>query len=102
MEEKKLYHESSLTVPALADYMASQEYLVRRAINNHMGYRNFSEFLNHYRIRETAQLLVETKEPITKIGLDVGYTSLSSFYKAFKTKNDVTPKDYRAQRSLKT
>ena len=102
MEEEKLYHESSLTVPALADYVTSQEYLVRRAINNHMGYRNFSEFLNHYRIRETAQLLVETKEPITKIGLDVGYTSLSSFYKAFKTKNDVTPKEYRAQRSLKT
>lgn len=99
MEEEKLYRESSLTVLALAEYVASQEYLVRRAINNHMGYRNFSEFLNHYRISETAQLLVDTKEPITKIGLNVGYTSLSSFYKAFKTINDATPKEYRAQHS---
>jgi AraC-like DNA-binding protein len=99
MEEEKLYHESSLTVRALAKYVASQEYLVRKAINNHLGYRNFSEFLNHYRISETSQLLVGTKAPITTIGLNVGYTSLSSFYKAFKAIHDVTPKEYRAQHS---
>jgi len=81
--------------------VASQEYLVRRAINNHMGYRNFSEFLNHYRINETIQLLSETDDPITSIGMDVGYTSLSSFYKAFKTTHGVTPKQYRAQHSEK-
>jgi AraC-like DNA-binding protein len=101
MEKEKLYHESSLTVPVLAAHVASQEYLVRRAINNHMGYRNFSEFLNHYRINETIQLLSETDDPITSIGMDVGYTSLSSFYKAFKTTHGVTPKQYRAQHSEK-
>lgn len=101
MEQQKLYHEPSLTVAGLAEQVDSQEYLVRRAINNHMGYRNFSDFLNHYRIGETSRLLAETSEPISNIGFDVGYTSLSSFYKAFKEKHAVTPKQYRAQHSVK-
>ena len=99
MEQEALYRESSLTVPALAEHLASREYLVRRAINKQMGYRNFSEFLNHYRIRETTQMLANTDEPITNIGLHVGYTSLSSFYSAFKARHGVTPKQYRAQHS---
>ena len=102
MEEEKLYRISSLTVLGLAKRVASQEYLVRRAINNRLGYRNFSEFLNSYRIRETTQLLKDTDEPITNIGLDVGYTSLSSFYTAFKSMHDVTPKQYRALHSQKS
>ncbi len=96
MEDEKLYHQSNLTVARLAEHVASQEYLVRRAINNHMGYRNFSDFLNHYRIDETSRLLAETNEPISNVGFDVGYTSLSSFYKAFKAKHAITPKKYRA------
>ncbi|MCG8415297.1 MAG: helix-turn-helix transcriptional regulator [Pseudomonadales bacterium] len=96
MEDEKLYHQSNLTVAGLAEHVASQEYLVRRAINNHMGYRNFSDFLNHYRIDETSRLLAETDEPISNVGFDVGYTSLSSFYKAFKAKHAITPKKYRA------
>lgn len=97
MEQEKLYREPSLTVPALAMLLHSQEYLVRRAINRHLGYRNFSEFLSHYRIQETAKLLTESDEPITKIALTVGYTSLSSFYTAFKSIHGMTPKQYRAQ-----
>ena len=99
--DEKLYRNSNLTVRMLAENLNSQEYLVRRAINNHMGYRNFSEFLNHYRIDETIELLVGTNEPITNIGFDVGYTSLSSFYKAFKALNNTTPKDYRANHKPK-
>lgn len=95
MEADKLYHQPQLTVSGLADYVDSQEYRVRRAINNHLGYRNFSDFLNHYRIDETSRLLMETDQPISNVGFDVGYTSLSSFYKAFKAKYSVTPKEYR-------
>ncbi len=101
MEQEKLYHEPSLTVAALATHVGSQEYLVRRAINKHMGYRNFSDFLNHYRISETSLLLTSSDEPISNIGLDVGYTSLSSFYKAFKTRYAMTPRQYRAQHAAK-
>ena len=99
MEEEKLYHLSNLTVARLAENVESQEYLVRRAINSHMGFRNFSEFLNHYRIGETSRLLTETTQPISAVGFDVGYTSLSSFYKAFKARYEMTPKQFRALHS---
>ena len=97
MEEESLFQESSLTVRALAEHLTSQEYLVRRAINNHMGYRNFSEFLNKYRISKAQHLLTDSDEPITNIGFNVGYTSLSSFFTAFKSVHGLTPKQYREQ-----
>ena len=102
MEEQKLYHEFGLTVAQLAEHVGSQEYLVRRAINKHMGYRNFSEFLNHYRITESVELLTDSDEPITNVGLEVGYATLSTFYKAFKNMHDVTPKQYRALHSQRS
>lgn len=99
MEENKLFREPSLTVPALAAHLNSQEYLVRRSINKHMGYRNFSAFLNHYRITEAERLLRTTKDPITNIGFDVGYVSLSSFFAAFRSVYSVTPKQYREKQA---
>ena len=95
MEEDKLYLRNKLTVHSLADHISSQEYLVRRAINSHLQYRNFSDFVNHYRILEAARRLTETDESISNIGLDVGYSSLSAFHRAFKEKYAVTPKEFR-------
>ncbi len=95
MEEDKLYLRPQLTVADLAAHISSQEYRVRRAINYYMRYRNFSEFLNQYRIEETSRLLLNTDEPISNVGIDAGYISLSSFYKAFKEKYSITPREYR-------
>ena len=80
--------------------ISSQEYNVRRAINVHMQYLNFSDFINHYRVLDAGRRLIETDEPISNIGLDVGYTSLSTFYKAFKEKYAVTPKEYRIRQQI--
>ena len=96
MKQEKVFLEAGLTVSDLAAQVGSQEYLVRRAINNRMGYKNFSEFLNYYRINESIRLLADSDDPITAIGFGVGYGSLSSFYKAFKNVHGVTPKHYRA------
>src|SRR5690606_24641650 len=94
MEEDRLYLRSKLSVQDLAKHVSSQEYLVRRAINYHMGYRNFSEFINHYRISDAANRLKNTNEPVSNVGLNVGYTSLSAFHKAFKEKYLMTPKEF--------
>lgn len=102
MEVHKLYLSNKLTVKDLAKHISSQEYRVRRAINEHMLYRNFSDFINHYRILDAGRRLIETEEPISNIGLDVGYTSLSAFHKAFKEKYAVTPKEYRIRQQANT
>ncbi len=95
MEVEKLYLQPQLTVADLALHISSQEYRVRRAINKYMRFRNFSDFLNHYRIEETSRLLITTDAPISNVGIDAGYVSLSSFYKAFKDKYSITPREYR-------
>lgn len=97
MEEDKLYTQPGLTISELADAMSVQEYKLRRIINQTMRYRNFNQFLNSYRIEDASHRLLKSKIPISSIALDVGYSSLSVFNKAFKDRYGVTPSEYRSQ-----
>lgn len=98
MEQEKLYHEEGLTISMLAKRLAVQEYRLRRLINQHLGYRNFNAFLNHYRIKEARSQLADialARIPVLTIAMDLGYRSLSPFNKAFKEITGVTPTEYR-------
>jgi AraC-like DNA-binding protein len=88
-----------LSIARLAESLTMQEYQLRRLINNELDYRNFNQFLNHYRIEESCQRLddsAQSQHSIATIALDVGYSSLSSFNKAFKEIKGITPSLYRA------
>jgi len=98
MEQDNLYEESGLTIAQLAKTLSIQEYQLRRVINQELNYRNFNQFLNHYRIIDASKHLVDLghiENPIASIALDVGFSSLSSFNKAFKEIKGVTPSAYR-------
>lgn len=100
MEGERLYAEHGLTIGELANRVSLQEYRLRRLINQKLHYRNFNQYLNHYRVAEAARRLQDPNEahlPISSIALDVGYTSLSSFNKAFKELHSVTPSSYRSR-----
>lgn len=72
------------------------EHKLRRLINKELGYRNFNQYLNRYRIDEASKRLIsEADLPILTIALDVGFNSLSSFNKAFKEKHQQTPTEFR-------
>ncbi len=99
MEEGHVYREEGLTIRRLAEQLNVPEHQLRRLINGHLGYRNFNNFLNRYRIEEVARRLVapETRHlPVLSIALDVGYRSLSPFNKAFKEIKGMTPTEYRS------
>lgn len=100
MQEKRLYAQTGLTISDLAAALNLQEYRVRRLINQQLGYRNFNQFLNNYRVEEARMLLLNTESSISNIALDVGYASLSVFNKAFKERYMVTPREYRLQHKL--
>ncbi|OUS00575.1 hypothetical protein A9Q81_10505 [Gammaproteobacteria bacterium 42_54_T18] len=73
----------------------------RRLINQHLGYRNFNEYLNHFRIQEASTQLSSTDFehlPILTIALDVGYASLIPFNRAFKTRYEQSPSEYRREK----
>ncbi|MCB1672527.1 MAG: helix-turn-helix transcriptional regulator [Gammaproteobacteria bacterium] len=96
MNEQKLYKERGFTIAQLGNKLSTSEQRLRTTINQTMEFRNFNQFLNHYRIREAAQLLKDSDESIANIAMDVGYNSLSAFNKAFKETYGRTPRDYRA------
>lgn len=99
MAVRRLYRQVRLTVGALACVLGSQEYLVRRAINRGLGYRNFNEFLHHHRLAEAAaRLHAQPRLPILSIALDVGYGSIGPFNRAFRRRFGITPSEYRARR----
>jgi AraC-like DNA-binding protein len=90
------YRRENLTLKDLAIELALPEYKVRAVINKELGYRNFNEFINEYRIAEAAQRLIsEPETPISNIALDVGYRTLSSFNRAFRKEKETTPTAYR-------
>jgi len=96
MIEQKLYRDSSLTIGVLADKVHASEHKVRYVINKEQGYRNFNQFLNQYRVAEAEELLLKSAETaIYDVAFEVGYSSLSSFNKAFKEITGVTPTNFR-------
>jgi AraC-like DNA-binding protein len=101
MEAQALWRREGLGIGELASVLDTQEYLLRRAINQHLGYRNFNDFLHEYRLREAARRLGAPADdvlPVLTIALDCGYGSIGPFNRAFKARFGVTPTQYRNQR----
>jgi len=94
------YQETGLTIRMLAEKLDYPEHQLRRLINGHLGYRNFSAFLNSYRINAAIKQLADperARTPVLTIALDLGYASLGPFNRAFKATTGTTPTDYRQQ-----
>ena len=92
------YRQTGLTISQLAGQLAYPEHKLRRLINQHLGFRNFSAFLNEYRIREAQARLADpeaARTPVLTIALDLGYGSLGPFNRAFKAISGVTPTAWR-------
>ena len=57
--------------------------------------QSFSEYLNSYRLTKAEQLLSSTDKPISEISDILGFSTPSYFISQFKTKKDISPKQYR-------
>lgn len=96
--EGRAYLEAGLTITVLSKKVGLPEHRLRRLINRHLGYRNFADFLNYYRISEAKERLaiVENRnQQILVIAMDLGYGSLGPFNRAFKERTGLTPSEYR-------
>ena len=101
MKARELWRRERLSIRDLALELGTQEYRVRRAINRHLGYRNFNEFLHDYRLHAAAARLRDPGEghlPVLSIALDSGYGSVGPFNRAFKARFGVTPSQFRQLR----
>jgi AraC-like DNA-binding protein len=98
IEEKKVYRKEGLSIGELAEMLNEQEYKVRRLINGELGFRNFNDFLNKYRVHEACEILsdpTQNRKTILEIAYSLGYQSIGPFNKAFKELKETTPTAYR-------
>lgn len=98
MEYDRIYREPGLGIAALAARLTVPEYRLRRLINGRLGHRNFSTFVNGYRLAEVTAALSDPSQaevPILTIALDAGFQSLGPFNRAFKAYAGVTPSEFR-------
>jgi AraC-like DNA-binding protein len=98
IEAKKIYRKEGLTIRELAELMNEQEYRLRRLINGEMGFRNFNDFVNQYRVREACDILTDPKQnrkTVLEIAYALGYQSIGPFNKAFKELKNATPTAFR-------
>lgn len=100
MQEGRAYREEALTISALALKLGVAEYKLRRLINQQLGHRNFSAYLNQWRLADAKQSLADPSQrevPISTIALDAGFQSLGPFNRAFKAETGLTPSEFRTQ-----
>ncbi len=97
MEGEKLYLDSELSLPVLSDKIEVPLYLLSKVINQSLK-KNFSEFVNSYRINEAKKKLIDNKFShlsIAGIAYDCGFNSLSTFNTFFKKHTNTTPSKFK-------
>jgi len=97
--ERKAYLEPDLTIPDLAGRLAVTQHRLRALINQEMGFRNFSSFINSYRVEAVCAAIRSgdtAQRSIFELAMDHGFSSLPTFNRSFKTHTGMTPSEYRA------
>ena len=105
MREEKVYRQEGFGLNALVAALDLPEYRLRRLINQRLGHRNFSSFVNGYRLAEATEALADPGQadvPILTIALDAGFQSIGPFNRAFKAHTGMTPTAYRKQADSRT
>ncbi len=94
----KNYQQTDLTIKQLALTLQTPEHQLRELINQCLGFKNFSSFLNSYRIPAAClefENIENIRKPILTIALELGYGSIGPFNRAFKDITGKTPTQYR-------
>lgn len=93
-----IWREEGLTIGALAAKLAVPEHRLRRAINQGMGHRNFSSFINRARIEAACDMLQDPEHmhsTMLEIAYEVGFSSMGPFNRAFRADIGCTPTEFR-------
>jgi AraC-like DNA-binding protein len=101
IDHGKVYREPDLSVASLSRKLDIPEHRLRHLINRQLGHRNFSAFINGYRLAEAEAALGDPTQaavPILTIALDAGFGSIGPFNRAFKAHTGLTPTEYRRAR----
>jgi AraC-like DNA-binding protein len=94
------WRQEGLAIGEVARRLDAPEHRVRRLINQRLGFRNFADFVNSYRIEAARRRLAdpaEARTTVAAIAFDLGYGSLGPFNRAFRAATGSTPTEWRRQ-----
>lgn len=95
MEVEKIYRQFDLKLEEVAAMLFITPHQLSEFVNDQMK-MNFTSYINQYRVKEAAQLLINNPEQSTlSIGFEVGFGSKQSFNTIFKQQVGMTPSGYR-------
>lgn len=90
--------EAGVTISKLAETANMPEHRLRRLVNQHLGYRNFADYLNFHRVeaaKSRLAIVADRHVPVLTVAMDLGYGSLGPFNRAFKERAGMTPTEFR-------
>lgn len=96
MTDQGIYRDKLLTKEKVADLLGTNRTYLSQVINEQTG-QTFTQYVNRYRLDEAIRLLGDPQADITLKGIasDVGFSSMTTFYKVFQTNVGMSPKEYR-------
>jgi AraC-like DNA-binding protein len=103
MEAERLYRDPDLSIQTLAGRAGVPEYVLRRLINERLGYRNFAAYVNEHRLRDVERRLRDpqlARRPVLTLALEAGFGSIGPFNRAFRERHGQTPTEFRAAAAL--
>lgn len=94
LKNDKIYLDNTLTLSKLAQVINVDKYSVSQVINQDLN-KNFYELINDYRIEEAVNIIDSNpKKQVLDLIYECGFNNKVSFYKAFKKRMHMTPKEY--------
>lgn len=100
MTHDAAYRDATIAIAPLAARLGVTEKKLRELINGRLGFRNFSSYVNAFRVEEVRRRLLDTRQdevPILTMALEAGFGSIVAFNRAFKDRYGQTPSAYRAE-----
>ena len=96
MAGDRIYRENGLTRDKVAERLGSNRTYISQVINDRTG-MSFLAYINSYRIEEAIELLSDPANdiPLKALSSDLGFSSISTFYKLFSEKVGMPPAKYR-------
>ena len=100
LDNEKIFKDFDLTLEKLAKELRTNYKYLSIVINEKIG-KNYIDFINEYRIKES-MLLLSDPEKTLKLSIDgiakeSGFKSLSCFYKVFIKYTGITPSKFRKE-----
>jgi AraC-like DNA-binding protein len=94
LTEEKIYREMELSRIKLAKRLSITEHQLSRIISKCFP-GNLSTLINNYRVAEAQERLINEETSITIIAFEVGFNSIPSFNRVFKSEVGMSPTEYR-------